>query len=90
MLAKARVFYRQHGLLHQGWNLRQGQVLTPLGAELRDLFTVGGVDLQRQFGLVMDDAVQGRQIEGRGGDRQRHDGGGGERQDDGRAARGEL
>ena len=62
VLAKARVFHRQHRVLQPLGRARQRHVFAPLGAKLRDLHAIGGEHLQRQLGLVVDDAVNRRQV----------------------------
>ncbi|MCY1553766.1 hypothetical protein D9M68_902840 [compost metagenome] len=63
MFAKTRVFDRQHGVLQPLGRAGKRHVFAPFGTELRQFDAVGGEHLQRQFGLVIDDPVDRRQIE---------------------------
>ena len=62
--AKAAVFHGQQRVLEAPRHLRQRRVLAPLGAELGNLHAVGRQHLQRLARLVVDDAVDGWQLEG--------------------------
>ena len=53
----------KHGVLQHLGRLCQRHVDAALGAKLRNVHAVSSDHLQRQLGLVIDDAVDGRQVD---------------------------
>ena len=62
VLIKARIFDREHGVLHDFRNLRDGNIVASLFAELTDQHTVGREDAHRQLRSIVREAADLGQI----------------------------